>query len=329
MSENGVPTLDLRELEEDRAAFVGKLGAAYEEFGFCGIKNHGVPEHTVAEAYRVFRRFFELPADIKSKYHLEGKGGARGYTGFGIETARDSQHPDLKEFWQIGRELPDEHPNRERMPPNVWPDEIPEFRQHGYALYQSLDQLGRRVLQAMAIYLGQEEHFFDDKVNEGNSILRPIHYPPIDNSETASVRSGRHEDINLITLLIGAEGPGLEILRRDGEWIPVTTLPGAIVCNIGDMMQRLTNHVFPSTTHRVVNPPGELATRPRYSIPFFLHPNADYVIETLDSCISETNPNRYPEPLAAHDYLQQRLIEIGLLPGRERREPAGTLNDER
>ena len=315
MSTTGVPTLDLTAFESDRDRFVAQLGEAYERFGFCGIKNHGVPDEIVAGAYRVFRQFFELPEETKRKYHLSGLGGARGYTGFRVETAKDSAHPDLKEFWQIGRDLPADHPHRDKVPPNVWPEEVPGFRDAGLRLYHELDALGQRVLQAMALYLGIDEHWFDDKVNEGNSILRPIHYPPISEDADGSVRSGRHEDINLITLLIGAEGPGLEILRRDGEWIPVTTIPGAIVCNIGDMMQRLTNHVFPSTTHRVVNPPGELGRQSRYSIPYFLHPNADFVIKTLPTCISDERPNRYPEPLGAHEYLQQRLREIGLLPG--------------
>ncbi|MEM9304097.1 MAG: 2-oxoglutarate and iron-dependent oxygenase domain-containing protein [Pseudomonadota bacterium] len=317
MSEEQVPTLDLAQYDSDRDGFVAALGEAYERFGFCGVRNHGVADEIISDAYDAFHRFFALPNEVKASYSVSGGGGARGYTGFGIETAKDSQHPDLKEFWQVGRELADDHPHRDRMPPNRWPGEVADFEERGYRLYEALDDLGRRMLRAMALYLGQDEVFFDDKVNEGNSILRPIHYPPIEDTGTQSVRSGRHEDINLITLLIGAEGPGLEILRRDRTWLPVTTIPGAIVCNIGDMMQRLTNHVFPSTTHRVVNPPGALATQSRYSIPFFLHPNADFMIETLGTCISDDNPNRYPEPLGSHEYLQQRLIEIGLLPDDE------------
>ncbi|MDX1571243.1 MAG: 2-oxoglutarate and iron-dependent oxygenase domain-containing protein, partial [Xanthomonadales bacterium] len=222
-----VPTLDLEEFETDREAFVMKLGEAYEKWGFCGVKNHGLPDEIVANAYREFKAFFALPREVKEKYAVEGGGGARGYTGFGVETAKDSDHPDLKEFWQIGRELPDDHPFRERMPPNLWPAEVPGFKEHGYRLYTSLDDLGRRMLQAMAIYLDQDEHYFDENVNLGNSILRPIHYPPIKDNSTPSVRAGRHEDINLITLLIGADGPGLEILTRKGDWLPVTTIPGA------------------------------------------------------------------------------------------------------
>ncbi len=310
-----VPTLDLGEFDSDPKSFVEKLGKAYEEYGFCGIKNHGVDEAVVEGAYAIFKKFFALSNQIKRKYYVPGVGGARGYTGLGVEVAKDSDHPDLKEFWHVGRALPAGHKHADKMPPNLWPEEVEDFEKYGWGLFEELDRLGRKVLRAMALYLGQNAHYFDDKVDEGNSILRPIHYPPIEEA-TPSVRAGQHEDINLITLLIGAEGPGLEILARDGSWVPVTVIPGAIVCNIGDMMQRLTNHVFPSTTHRVVNPPGDLAKQSRYSIPFFLHPNADFVIDTLDTCISDGNPNRYPEPLAAHDYLTERLQEIGLLPGK-------------
>ncbi len=310
MSTTQVPTLDINTFESSPEQFVRELGDAYQQFGFCGIKNHGISDQVTQDAYSVFKAFFALPTKDKRRY-TAGAGGARGYTGVGIETAKDAKHPDLKEFWHVGRELPDDHPQRDRMPPNLWPEEVTNFRQHAYGLYQALDQLGQKVLQAMALFLDQDQHYFDQRVNEGNSILRPIHYPPIEET-TPSVRAGQHEDINLITLLIGSDQPGLEILRRDGQWVPVTTVPGAIMCNIGDMMQRLTNHVFPSTTHRVVNPPGEQALQSRYSIPFFLHPNADFMIETLPSCINAQRPNRYPQPLSSHDYLQQRLVEIGL-----------------
>jgi isopenicillin N synthase-like dioxygenase len=176
-----------------------------------------------------------------------------------------------------------------------------------------LEGLGCQVLEALALFLKQDQSYFADKVNYGNSILRPIHYPPIADTSTQSIRAGQHEDINLITLLVGSHESGLEILRRDGSWLPVTTIEGTIVVNIGDMLQRLTNHLLPSTTHRVVNPAGAAAGQPRYSIPFFMHPNPDYVIETLESCISAENPNRYPEPINSNDYLMQRLEEIGLL----------------
>ena len=243
---------------------------------------------------------------------MPGQGGARGYTGFGVEKAKDSNHPDLKEFWHVGRELTGPAPHAS-LYPNVWPTEVEGFKQATYALYTELEKLGNTVLEALALFLGQQQNYFADKVNYGNSILRPIHYPPIKDTSTQSIRAGQHEDINLITLLVGSNEAGLEILRRDGSWLPVTTIEGTIVVNIGDMLQRLTNHVLPSTTHRVVNPAGAAAGEPRYSIPFFMHPNPDYVIKTLETCISADRPNRYPEPINSNDYLMQRLEEIGLL----------------
>jgi isopenicillin N synthase-like dioxygenase len=198
------------------------------------------------------------------------------------------------------------------MPPNLWPEEIPEFRQFAYGLYQALDQLGSRVLSALALHIGLPENYFADKTNSGNSILRPIHYPPITTEAVPNVRAGAHEDINLITLLVGASAEGLEVRSRKGEWVPFTADADTIVVNIGDMLQRLTNHVYPSTTHRVVNPPGEKARQPRYSTPFFLHPNPDFLIDVLPSCITPDNPSRYPEPITAHGYLEERLAEIKL-----------------
>lgn len=309
-----IPTLDIRRFDTDRTAFVAELGAAYREWGFCGIRGHGLPQELVDGAYARFQQFFALPTETKMRYHVKGGGGARGYTPFGIETAKDSQYPDLKEFWHIGREIPRDSEFASVMPENLWPDEVPGFREYGYGLYQALDQLGARVLQGLALHLGLEEHWFDDKIDHGNSILRPIHYPPILQDEIPNVRAGAHEDINFITLLVGASAAGLEVLSRKGEWVPFTAAEDTIVVNIGDMLQRLTNHVYPSTTHRVVNPrdPAE-ARRPRYSVPFFLHPNPEFLIETLPQCVSADNPDRYPEPITAQDYLMERLREIRLI----------------
>ncbi|MCC5853674.1 MAG: isopenicillin N synthase family oxygenase [Alkalimonas sp.] len=307
-----VPTLDIRRFATDKDNFVAEIGKAYTEFGFCGISGHGISDEVVAETYSAIKQFFALPNEVKAKYHMPGQGGARGYTGFGVEKAKDSKHPDLKEFWHVGRELDGAAPHPS-LYPNVWPTEVPGFKETTYRLYSELEKLGNRVLEALALFLGQPQDYFADKVNFGNSILRPIHYPPIQDTSTQSIRAGQHEDINLITLLVGSNEAGLEILRRDGSWLPVTTIEGTIVVNIGDMLQRLTNHVLPSTTHRVVNPAGMAAGEPRYSIPFFMHPNPDFVIETLPSCISVERPNRYPEPINSNDYLMQRLEEIGLL----------------
>src|SRR5215467_6392722 len=308
-----IPTLDTRRYETDRDAFVAELGDAYREWGFAGIRGHGIAPSLIHRAYDAFARFFALPADVKMKYHLAGTGGARGYTPFGIETARDSRYPDLKEFWHIGREIPRDSKYAEIMAPNVWPSEIAEFRPAGYGLYDALDRLGTRVLRALALHIDLPESYFDDKTNFGNSILRPIHYPPITSPDVPNVRAGAHEDINLITLLVGASAEGLEVRSRSGEWVPFTAEADTIVVNIGDMLQRLTNHVYPSTTHRVVNPPGENARKPRYSVPFFLHPNPDFVIDVLPSCVDRAHPSRYPHAITAHDYLQERLREIKLV----------------
>lgn len=307
-----IPTLDIRRFDTDREAFVAELGAAYREWGFAGINGHGIPQSQIDGAYDVFKAFFALPEDVKKQYHVPGGGGARGYTAFGVETAKGAQHFDLKEFWHIGREIPDDSKYRDVMPPNLWPSEVPGFREHGYGLYQTLDALGSKVLSALALHIGLPEDYFVDKTDYGNSILRPIHYPPITADDIPNVRAGAHEDINLITLLVGASAAGLEVKSRDGEWVPFTSDADTIVVNIGDMLQRLTNHVYPSTTHRVTNPPGEQARKPRYSVPFFLHPNPDFVIDVLPSTVTADNPGRYPEAITAQGYLEERLREIKL-----------------
>ena len=308
-----IPTLDISRFDHDRARFVDELGAAYREWGFCGIRGHGIPATLIERSYAACKAFFALPDEAKRRYHIAGGGGARGYTPFGVETAKDSKYPDLKEFWHVGREIARDSEFAEIMPANVWPEEIADFRAATYGLYEALDALGARVLSALALHIGLQADFFADKVDVGNSILRPIHYPPITADEIPNVRAGAHEDINLITLLVGASAEGLQVFSRKGEWVPYTADADTIVVNIGDMLQRLTNHVYPSTTHRVVNPPGERARQPRYSTPFFLHPNPDFLIDTLPSCISADNPNRYPTPITAHDYLLERLREIKLI----------------
>ncbi len=311
MSE-GVPILDLDRCETDREALVEEVGQAYREWGFCGFINHRISDELVEHAYEVFKAFFALDEATKQKY-TDSRGGQRGYTGFGVEQAKDHAVPDLKEFWHIGRETGPDNPFPDILRANVWPEEVAEFKAVAYRLYEALDRQGVRILRLIASALGLEEHWFDYKVHRGNSILRAIHYPPIVDRETPAVRAAQHEDINLITLLLGSNEEGLQILARDGTWVPVTTIPGTVVVNIGDMLQRLTNHVMPSTPHRVINPPGMKADEPRYSIPYFLHPNPDFLIDTLPTCVSEDNPNRYPEPINSYDFLVQRLKEIKLL----------------
>src|SRR5690606_24855716 len=224
-----IPTSDLTRYDTDREAFVAELGAAYREWGFAGISNHGIPPELIDNAYAAFKKFFALPEEVKKKYHVPGGGGARGYTPFGVETAKGSQHYDLKEFWHIGREIPDDSKYRQYMPPNLWPEEVPEFREYGYALYQALDSLGSRVLSALALHIGLPEDFFADKTNFGNSILRPIHYPPITADDIPNVRAGAHGDINFITLLVGASAAGLEVRSHEGEWVPFTSEGDTIV----------------------------------------------------------------------------------------------------
>ena len=308
-----IPTLDIQRFDTDREAFVADLGAAYREWGFAGIRNHGIPQAQIDRAYDVFQRFFAQPEEVKKQYHVPGGGGARGYTPFGIETAKGEKFFDLKEFWHIGREIPADSKYRDVMPPNLWPTEVPGFRETGYALYEALDQLGSRVLSALALHIGLPADYFVDKTDSGNSILRPIHYPPIAQDDIPNVRAGAHEDINFITLLVGASAEGLEVLTREGEWLPITTQGDAIVVNIGDMLQRLTNHVYPSTTHRVVNPKNDNARKPRYSVPFFLHPNPDVVLDPVPECITPDNPSRYDRSITSHEYLLQRLREIKLI----------------
>jgi len=307
-----VPVLDLDLLVSEPRRLVAEAGEAYRQFGFCGFRNHGIGDRPIADACRAFRAFFALPNEVKLRYR-SSSGGQRGYTPFGVEQARDHAVPDLKEFWHVGRELGADNPWPDILQPNRWPTEIAEFRDRSLALYAALDELGSRILGIIARFLGLPPDWFDPHIRFGNSILRAIHYPPVDAGDTPALRAARHEDINLITLLLGSDEAGLEILSRDGTWVPVTSIEGTIVVNIGDMMKRLTNHLLPSTPHRVVNPPQARADQPRYSIPFFVHPNPDFLIETLPGCISEANPDRYPEPITANDFLEQRLREIKLM----------------
>ena len=308
-----IPTLDIRRFDIGRDAFVAELGAAYREWGFCGIRGHGISDELIRGAYKAAQDFFALPDAVKLQYHQKGTGGARGYTPFGIETAKDSQYPDLKEFWHVGREIPADSTYATIMTPNLWPSEVPAFKPNMYGLYSALDALGSKVLSALALHIQLPEDYFADKTNNGNSILRSIHYPEITNPNIPNVRAGAHEDINFITLLVGASAAGLEVLSQKNEWVPFTSNADTIVVNIGDMLQRLSNHVYPSTTHRVVNPMGEGARKPRYSIPFFLHPNPDFLIKTLPQCISAENPDSYPESITGHEYLMERLREIKLV----------------
>ncbi|MCB2082726.1 MAG: isopenicillin N synthase family oxygenase [Sphingomonadaceae bacterium] len=286
-----------------------ELGQSFSEFGFAVIRDHGIPADLIAKAEELSKQFFALPEDVKRKYHIPGGGGARGYTPFGTEKAKDAEVHDLKEFWHIGRSLPEGHALAEFMQPNIWPEELPEFRETFEALYKAFEDAGDRVLRAIAIHLGLAEDFFVPTVLDGNSVMRLLRYPPLEGAEAeGAIRAAAHGDINTITLLLGAEEAGLELLTKQGVWKAVDVPEGALVINVGDMLDRLTNSRLRSTTHRVVNPRGEAAYRARYSMPFFLHFRPDYMIETLPSC----DDGNAPEPISSHEFLLQRLREINL-----------------
>ena len=308
-----VPTLSLANQARDPDGFAAALGGSFERFGFAIVADHGVDDGLIRRAWRATEALFALPEDEKRGYFVEGAGGARGYTPFKTEIAKDARHVDLKEFWHVGRELPAGHRFEGQMAPNIWPARPEDFRETFIELFAAFDRAGDRLLSAIARHLRLAPDWFDPAVKDGNSVLRLLHYPPIP-ADAEGVRAGAHEDINLITLLLGAEEAGLELLEREtGEWLAIRPPEGAMVVNVGDMLQRLTNPVLPSTTHRVVNPPPERRGHSRYSMPFFLHPAPDFLIETLPSCITPDNPNRYPTPITAHDYLHERLVEIGLI----------------
>ncbi|MEN7536852.1 isopenicillin N synthase family dioxygenase [Aurantiacibacter flavus] len=297
-----IATLSLRQPLDSLAS---GLGHSFSETGFAIVRDHGIAPETVARADAAMRAYFALPEPVKLAYRIAGQGGARGYTPFGAEHAKDAEVHDLKEFWHVGRELPAGDPLARYMPENVWPVEVPDFRPASLALFAEFETAGGHLLEAIAVALGQEPGFFSASVDQGNSVLRYLHYPPVAAAREGAVRAAAHEDINTITLLLGAEEAGLELLTRDGEWLAVSPPEGALVVNVGDMLQRLTAGKLRSTTHRVVNPKGEAAGRSRYSMPFFLHFRPDYVITPL--------VEGGEEPITADAYLQQRLREIGLV----------------
>ena len=309
-----IPSVDLAEfLSGDirrKNAFVQELGKAYEEVGFVAVKNHGVPDELIAALYKNVQEFFSLPLEKKKSYEIPELAGQRGYTSFGKEHAKGSDAPDLKEFFQYGQ-TPRDNYKEDEYPPNVLVNEVEGFNETFANAYRAFEKSGTSLLQAIAIYLQLDEHYFDDFVYNGNSILRAIHYPPITQEPKSAIRAEQHEDINLITLLVGASADGLQILTRQNEWIGVTSLPDQIVVNVGDMLQRFTNNKLKSTTHRVVNPARELWHTSRFSIPFFLHPKSAMNLRCLDGCIDEAHPKLY-EDATAGEYLDERLREIGL-----------------
>jgi len=313
-----IPSLDLADFTSGdpvrKQKFVEQLGEAYNNIGFVAIRNHYLTEDLSARLYSTIKKFYALPDEVKQKYEIVGLAGQRGYIGKGKEHAKGRNTGDLKEFYHVGQEVMDSDPIKAEYPDNVWPDELPEFKEIALEVYKRLEKTGTQMLRAIALYLNLPENYFDSQVHHGNSILRPIHYFPIENPDAVpedAVRAAEHGDINLITLLMGASADGLQVMRRDGKWIPITALPEQLVVNVGDMLERLTNKKLKSTIHRVVNPPRHLMNTPRYSIPFFMHPRSEMDLTALSSCVDSTHPKLWDD-ITAGEFLNQRLREIGL-----------------
>lgn len=318
MSTVNIPRLDLNTYvngsAEERKAFSDSIGEAFNQTGFVTITNHGLSKELIDNLYTQVKALFALPEDVKSKYEIPELSGQRGYTGKNKETAKGFKVPDLKEFWQIGQTVSSDIAEKEGYPDNIVVTELPEFNTTTLEVYKKLETAGKYLLRAIAVYLNLDEHYFDDKVESGNSILRTLHYFPITNPDALpddAVRAGAHEDINLITLLIGASADGLELLTRENKWFPVSAYGEDLVVNVGDMLQRLTNNQLKSTTHRVVNPPREEMKNSRFSVPFFLHPKSNMDLSSLPSTVNADNPKKY-EDITAGEYLDERLREIGL-----------------
>ena len=313
-----IPSLNLADFTSGDSVrknkFIQELGEAYNNIGFVAIRNHYLTDDLSQKLYGTIRKFFALSDSVKQKYEIAGLAGQRGYIGKGKEHAKGRNTGDLKEFYHVGQEVEDDDPIKKEYPNNIWPTEVPEFEEIGLEVYRRLEKTGVQMLKAIALYLNLPENYFDSKVKHGNSILRPIHYFPIENPDEVpadAVRAAEHGDINLITLLMGASADGLQVLRRDGKWIPITALPEQLVVNVGDMLERLTNKKLKSTIHRVVNPPRHLMNNPRYSIPFFMHPRSEMNLAALPNCVDNQHPKLWDD-ITAGDFLNQRLKEIGL-----------------
>ena len=313
---NKIPSVDLRDFlsghPERKQKFVNEIGKAYEEIGFVALKGHFLSDELVSELYQQVEQFFNLPLEAKQKYEIPGIGGQRGYVGFGKETAKGFKKGDLKEFWHFGQYLDQNSKYKAEYPENVTVTELPKFNEVGKETYKMLEKTGQYVLRALALHLGLDENYFDAFIAEGNSILRPIHYPPITQEPEDAVRAAAHGDINLITLLMGAQGKGLQVQNHAGEWIDAIAEPDELMINVGDMLSRHSNNKLKSTIHRVVNPPRELWGTSRYSIPFFMHPVSEMKLNALENCVDAEHPKLYPDTTAG-EYLRERLIELGLI----------------
>lgn len=292
--------------------FVKEIGAAFEDIGFVALSGHFLSDELVDNLYAEIKKFFQLPEEVKEKYEIEGIGGQRGYTSFGKEHAKGKKEGDLKEFWHFGQYVENNPKLEAEYPANVTVEELPKFNEVGKETYKMLEKTAQYVLRALALHLGLEETYFDDYIKNGNSILRPIHYPPITSEPKNAVRAAAHGDINLITLLMGAHGKGLQVQNHEGEWVDAIAKPDQLMINVGDMLSRLSNNKLKSTIHQVVNPPKELWGTSRYSIPFFMHPVSDMPLDCLENCIDEEHPKGF-EDITAGEYLHERLIELGLV----------------
>jgi len=313
---NNIPTVDLSDFlsndPERKQKFVDEIGKAYEEIGFVALKGHFLDHALADQLYTQIKNFFDLPLETKKSYEIEGLGGQRGYISFGKESAKGKKEGDLKEFWHFGQYVEDNSKLEAAYPKNVQVKELPEFNTVGKQTYKMIEKTGTYVLRALALFLGLDEFYFDTYVKIGNSVLRPIHYPPISSEPKEAVRAAAHGDINLITLLMGAQGKGLQVKNHKGEWIDAIAKPDELVINVGDMLSRHSNNRLKSTIHRVVNPPRELWKTSRYSIPFFMHPVSDMPLNCLENCVDEKNPKQFEDVLAG-EFLTERLIELGLI----------------
>ena len=313
---NKIPSVDLNDFLSDdlqkKSLFVDTIGSAFQEIGFCAVRGHFLDDQLVKRLYDQIKLFFELPTDIKKKYEHPEFSGQRGYVSFGKESAKGSKHGDLKEYWHFGQYVSENESHKYNYFPNIKVDELPEFNKVGEEVYKTLEKTAKYVLRALALYLKIDEKYFDNYIHNGNSILRPIHYPPIMEDPKEAVRAAAHGDINLITLLMGAHGKGLQVQKTNGDWIDAVASKDELMINIGDMLSRHTNNVLKSTVHRVVNPDRELLKKSRYSIPFFMHPVSEMKLNVLESTICDEFPKAYDD-ITAGEFLEERLIELGLL----------------
>jgi len=312
---NQIPSVDLRDFLSDdhskKMQFVEQLGSAFEEIGFVAISGHFLSDELSEELYTQIKAFFDLPQEVKSNYEIQGLAGQRGYTSYGKEKAQNAHVGDLKEFWHFGQ-YEEGAPEDYLYPANITVDELPAFNSVGKEVYQQLEKTALYMLRALALHLELEETYFDQWVSQGNSILRPIHYPPLTKAPEKAVRAAAHTDINLITLLMGAHGRGLQVQNRQGDWIEAIASKDQLMVNVGDMLSRLSNNRLLSTVHQVVNPPEAGWSESRYSIPFFMHPKATMPLNCLDNCVDEKHPQLF-EDISAGDFLNERLRELGLL----------------